>query len=54
MSKCHMEEADHLFRSGSSICCGAGLITARYVDDRVGEMFGLRTALGCQALSKRA
>lgn len=44
-----------LFISRSSVLCGgAELITARCVDDRVGEMFGLRTALECQALCKKA
>jgi len=52
--KTHVEvsyrEAGHLFICWSSVSCGAGLITGRYVDDRMGEKFGLRTEPACQAL----
>jgi hypothetical protein len=53
--KVHVEvsyrEAGQLFICRSSVSCGAGFITGRYVDDRIGEKFGLRTEPACQALS---
>lgn len=45
--------AGHLFICRASVSCGAGFITGRYMDDRVREMFGQRTELGCQALSQK-
>jgi hypothetical protein len=44
-------EAGHLFISRSSVLCDAGLTNVRYMDDGIGEKFGLHTELGCQALS---